>query len=506
MLTHNCMLDSEICHKARLARDARFDGLFFTGVITTGIFCRSICPAVSPKEHNVRYFDSPLQATMAGLRPCLRCRPDSAPGSFAWKGVGATLERAIGLIDGGVLNGPDAISIEQLSVRLGVSSRYLRKLFLEGVGTSIKQYTQFRQLMFAKQLLHQTELSITQVGLAAGFNSVRRFNEVFKQVLKLTPSMFRQQVAVKQLSDNMPIANRELASAVIQPVTLNVELYYRPPLAWQQQHDFYQLRAVRYMEWLDGPNHYGRSFSLNGVNGYFDAEHHQARNSFKVNVALEDERGLVELHNIINNIKRVLDLNANMQAVEQVLLSLAPLQNHIITGLRLPGTWSTFEAGCRAVLGQQVSIVQATKLLNQLVLAYGEPRTIAGKRVLLFPHPTVVAQASLSELKMPGARKLALNALGAFVANNPNADLAKWLSIKGIGPWTVSYAQMRGARQPDVLLCGDLVVKKRVIKLYQNTDASKAELAIDYSALTKEIADTVSPWGSYLTFQLWNLQ
>ena len=505
MVDHDCIIDSDICRKARLARDARFDGQFFTGVLTTGIYCRSICPAVSPKEENVRYFDSPIKAANAGLRPCLRCRPDSAPGSYAWKGTTTTLERAVGFIEDGALTGVDAISIEMLADKLGVSSRYLRKLFNDGVGTSIKQYALYRQLMLAKQLLHQTNLTITQVGLAAGFNSIRRFNEAFKQTLKLTPSAFRKQAMMAELSTE----HSETVSTdinIAQPVKLTVELSYRPPFAWHEQHDFYQVRAVADMEWLNTENHYGRSFSLNGVSGYFDASHGMERNSFTVDIVLENERGLIELGAIIANIKRILDLNANMQAIEQELTGLAPLKTLILSGLRLPGTWSAFEAGCRAVLGQQVSIVQASKLLNQLVLAYGERRTISDREVILFPTPEVVANASLDELKMPGARKLALNALGEFVKLNPDSDLNDWLSIKGIGPWTIAYAKMRGESHPDILLCGDLVVKKRVLALYQQyqQDTGKTE-TLDYDALTKEIAKTVSPWGSYLTFQLWNL-
>lgn len=508
MVDHDCIIANDICRKARLARDARFDGQFFTGVLTTGIYCRSICPAVSPKEENVRYFDSPLKAANAGLRPCLRCRPDSAPGSFAWKGVATTLERAISLIDMGVLTGADAINIEQLSERLGVSSRYLRKLFTDGLGTSVKQYSQYRQLMFAKQLLHQTELSITQVGLAAGFNSIRRFNEVFKQILKLTPSSFRKQLVSENTNTLVSChsATNEQAVCAAEPLKLSVELFYRPPIAWQQQHDFYQVRAVSNMEWLDSDDHYGRSFTTNGVSGYFDANHNKTRNSFNVDIVLENEQGLAELNAIIANIKRVLDLDANMQAIEQVLELLTPLQKKIIPGLRLPGTWSTFEAGCRAVLGQQVSIVQASKLLNQLVLAYGERRIIANKEVVLFPTAIAIANANLDELKMPGARKLALNALGEFVTQKPTADINDWLSIKGIGPWTIAYAQMRGASCSDILLCGDLVVKKRVLALYQQfSETPMQALAIDYSTLTKDIANTVSPWGSYLTFQLWSL-
>lgn len=187
-----CYLSATICREARISRDPRFDGKFFVGVLSTGIYCRTVCPAVAPKEENVRYFDSAIKAAQAGLRPCLRCRPDSAPGSNPWKGTGTTLDRAIGLIEAGALSGEHGLTVEALADKLGISSRYLNKLFTSGFGTSPKQFALYRQLMFAKQLLHQTQLPITQVALAAGFNSIRRFNEAFQQSLQLTPTQLRK--------------------------------------------------------------------------------------------------------------------------------------------------------------------------------------------------------------------------------------------------------------------------------------------------------------------------
>ncbi|MCG9729770.1 helix-turn-helix domain-containing protein [Shewanella sp. Isolate13] len=505
MVEHECQISKEACRKARLARDPRFDGQFFIGVCTTKIFCRPVCPAVSPKEENVRYFDTAVQAANAGLRPCLRCRPDSAPRSYAWKGTQTTLERAKALIDAGALSGLDGLSVEALSERLGISSRYLRKLFTQKLGTSVKHYAQYRQLMFAKQLLHQSNLSITQVAFAAGFNSIRRFNEVFKAQLQLTPSALRKSRG--QLGDSERRLLQPLAEC--GQVTLRVQLSFRPPFAWQQQYDFYQLRAVKEMEWLNNNLSYGRSFSLNGVSGYFDAKLNGARNAFDVDIVLEKDSDLCQLNAIINNIRRVLDLDANIYQIDSALSLIEPLAPLMLPGLRLPGVWSAFEAGCRAVLGQQVSIVQASKLLNQLVLTYGEKRLIGEKQVTLFPTPEAIAKAELTELKMPGARKRALTALGQFVWDNPNADLEQWLSIKGIGPWTVAYARMRGLSEPDILLCGDLVVKKRVLAQYQTeqaaTDKSATDKGLDYELLTQSLAKQVAPWGSYLTFQLWNL-
>ncbi|MCL1146759.1 helix-turn-helix domain-containing protein [Shewanella marinintestina] len=496
MVEHNCQTDIQACRKARLARDPRFDGQFFTGVLTTKIYCRPICPAVSPKEQNVRYFDTALQAANAGLRPCLRCRPDSAPQSYAWKGTQTTLDRAKGMIDSGVISGLDGLSVESLASRLGISSRYLRKLFQDKLGTSVKSYAQYQQLMLAKQLLHQTKLSISQVAFAAGFNSIRRFNEVFQQVLQLTPSDLRKGASFISLENKTEPLEKK------GRIALNLQLSFRPPLSWSQQHHFYQVRAVQNMEWLDDELSYGRSFTINEASGYFTAKLDASANLFNVEIVLENESGLVQLGAIINAIRRVLDLDANIGQIDDVLKTIEPLAEQMTEGLRLPGVWSAFEAGCRAVLGQQVSIVQASKLLNQLVLAYGEERVIGDKRVKLFPTAKAIANAELTELKMPGARKKALNGLGQFLDEHPEAEPDLWLSIKGIGPWTVAYAKMRGLSDPKVLLCGDLVVKKRVLALYsQGADSP----TLDYESISQQLAQLSAPWGSYLTFQLWNL-
>ena len=503
MLEHDCQLDKDACRKARLARDPRFDGQFFIGVLTTKIYCRPICPAVSPKEQNVRYFDNAILAAKAGLRPCLRCRPDSAPKSYAWQGTQTTLDRAKALIDGGTLSGTEGVSVESMADRLGISSRYLRKLFNEKMGISVKGYNQYRQLMLAKQLLHQSQLSITQVAFAAGFSSIRRFNEAFQQSLKLTPSELRKSALTKNnlnKSSKQALSSKEKNN--IGRVALKLQMSFRPPLSWLQQQDFYRVRAVDNMEWLADEFSYGRSFTLNEVSGYFTAKLDASANLFNVEIVLENESGLVQLGAIINAIRRVLDLDANIGQIDDVLKTIEPLAEQMTEGLRLPGVWSAFEAGCRAVLGQQVSIVQASKLLNQLVLAYGEERVIGDKRVKLFPTAKAIANAELTELKMPGARKKALNGLGQFLDEHPEAEPDLWLSIKGIGPWTVAYAKMRGLSDPNVLLCGDLVVKKRVLALYsQGADSP----TLDYESISQQLAQLSAPWGSYLTFQLWNL-
>ena len=452
------MLNPEICRKARLSRDPRFDGKFFTAVKTTGIYCRSICPATTPKEENVSYFSSAIEAANAGYRPCLRCRPDSAPGSPAWKGVNTTLDRAIRLIGEGILQDDSLLS---LSERLGISDRYLRQLFKKHLGISPKAYALYQQCLFAKQLLHQTKLSVTQIALASGFNSVRRFNDCFQSQLSLTPSQIRRSGAEKSKS-------------------LQLKLYYRPPYDWSYVHNFFMTRAIPNLEWCDEQS-YGRTFEWQGCIGCFTAQHVEQENRFDVAIELDD---VTHLKAIVNNIRRLLDLDVDIQAVEQDLQLCLGDAMLIKTGLRLPGTWNMFEAGIRAILGQQISVVAARNLVTTLVAELGQS---VGKNKL-FPLPHSIAKSELSFLRIPVSRKQTLRNLAQhYISHETPNDPQQWLILKGIGPWTVDYAQLRGLSDPDIYLGGDLGVKK----------------AIENSAYKFNL-DLASPWRSYLTLQLWN--
>lgn len=533
-------LSSAICREARLSRDPRFDGKFFVGVLTTGIYCRNVCPAVAPKEDNVRYFESQVKAAQAGLRPCLRCRPDSAPGSNPWKGTGTTLDRALGLIDAGLLCGEQALTVDELADKLGISSRYLNKLFSEGFGTSPKQYALYRQLLFAKQLLHQTQLPITQVALAAGFNSIRRFNEAFQQRLQLTPTQLRK-ASLKKVAKmaDIEIASDENSLSTMPDLSHGLTLYqyYRPPLDWSAQLAFFRLRAVAGMEWFtpldklnggagvtsDAAQHiacegeatsleYGRCIAIDKMRAVVQIAHEPSLHRFKLTVMLTADSPLEALQKLIIEVRRILDLDADMQLIEQNLQALPQLNLVPFSGLRIPGAGSLFEAVCRAILGQQVTVVQATKLLNQLVEAYGERFELNGREYRLFPTPETIRGASLSELKMPGARKLALNALAAFICDNADASVDDWLSVKGIGPWTIAYAKLRGLGDPNIFLHSDLIVKKRLLAHYLghygkdrlNALGENALKPLDYPQLCQQLGRDIAPWGSYLTFQLWH--
>ncbi|CDU12205.1 AlkA N-terminal domain-containing protein [Vibrio coralliirubri] len=452
-INHNSTLTSEQCHLARYARDARFDGMFFTAVKTTGIFCRPICPASPPKEENVEYFSHQAQALKAGYRPCLRCRPDSAPFSPAWKGVETTFLRAMQLIDNGALN---LGSIVDLATRLGISDRYLRTLFDNYIGVSPKQYSLYSQLMFAKQLLHTSSMSITDVGFASGFNSTRRFNDAFQKELQLSPTQIRRAKPSDTLSNH-------------------IQLGFNGPLDWNHLLDFYRRRMIEGLEDV-GEDYYQRSVNVNGSKGWFKATLAK-ENRLDIEFELDD---ISQLRSLIANIRRMFDLDVDIAKVEAFFTTIDP--NLVAkSGIRIPGVWSAWEAGVRAILGQQVSVTAAIGQLNLLVKELSDEN-----EKVCFPTPKQIAEADVSFLRMPGSRKETLKRFAEYMVDNEAEHPSKWIELKGIGPWTIQYALLRGLSEPNHLLVGDLVVKKFI----EHRPAINTE--------------SVSPWGSYATFHCWN--
>ncbi|SBT13060.1 AlkA N-terminal domain-containing protein [Vibrio celticus] len=452
-INHNSTLTSEQCHLARYARDARFDGMFFTAVKTTGIFCRPICPASPPKEENVEYFSHQAQALKAGYRPCLRCRPDSAPFSPAWKGVETTFLRAMQLIDNGALNSG---SIVDLATRLGISDRYLRTLFENYIGVSPKQYSLYSQLMFAKQLLHTSSMSITDVGFASGFNSTRRFNDAFQKELQLSPTQIRRAKPSDTLRND-------------------IQLGFHGPLDWNHLLGFYRRRMIEGLEDV-GEDYYQRSVNVNGSKGWFKATLAK-ENRLDIEFELDD---ISQLRSLIANIRRMFDLDVDIAKVEAFFTTIDP--NLVAkSGIRIPGVWSAWEAGVRAILGQQVSVIAAIGQLNLLVKELSDASEKA-----YFPTPKQIAEADVSFLRMPGSRKETLKRFAEYMVDNETEHPSKWIELKGIGPWTIQYALLRGLSEPNHLLVGDLVVKKFI----EHRPAINTE--------------SVSPWGSYATFHCWN--
>ncbi len=316
-------LTLEQCQSARQSRDSRFDGRFFVAVKTTGIFCRPICPANLPKEVNVEYFINQAQALRSGYRPCLRCRPDSAPGSWAWKGVETTFQRAVKMIDQGELQ---SACMPALAERLGISDRYLRQLFQRYLGMSPKQYAQYQQLMFAKQLLHTSNMSIAEIAIASGFNSIRRFNDAFQKKLKLTPSDIRKATDTPEHSTNTAMTKR-------------LRLSYREPFNWEHLLAFYAKRAVQSIEDV-GDNYYARTCVVGMTKGWFSAKRVD-KNMLEITFDIDD---MAQLKNMVSQIRRIFDLDANITVIEQHLKQtvIAPM---VDSGIRIPGVWDTWEAG-----------------------------------------------------------------------------------------------------------------------------------------------------------------
>ncbi|GAB2934993.1 hypothetical protein GCM10027181_37980 [Rheinheimera gaetbuli] len=348
---------------------------------------------------------------------------------------------------------------QTLAGRLGISERYLRKLFQQQLGVAPKQYALAQQVLFAKKLLHETALPVSNIAFQAGFNSVRRFNDAFKQQLKLCPLDIRRH--------NKTAADR-----------LELSLSYRPPLAWQQMLDFWRDRTLQGIDWVQDQR-YGRSFCFMQQPGWFEVAPGKG-NNLQLQLHWPGQQGLF---NLIRQLRRLLDLDANMLHIEQQLSKHPLFSRGLVSGLRIPGVWNSWEAAVRAVLGQQVSVAGARTQLNRLVQALGEPLAADKK---LFPTPQAVLASDLQMIKVPQARRDTLTALAQHVINHPDATPEQWLAIKGIGPWTVSYARLRGLSDSDIWLGGDLGVQKAL---------AKTGVAADDSAL--------APWRSYATFQLW---
>jgi len=460
------VIDSTIVNRyarARNARDARFDGLFFIAVKTTGIYCRPICPANPPLEKNVEYHHSAISAAEAGFRPCLRCRPDSAPQSNAWIGTDTSYKRAIDLIHEGALQ---TGSIEQLATRLGISDRYLRELFQRKLGTSPKRYAIYQQCLFAKQLLHESTLSITQIAFASGFQSVRRFNEAMQQQIGLSPRDIRK-------SDKSSSAS------------IGLKIYYRPPYAWKELLHFLQFRAITGLEWTDDLS-YARTIQYDDVRGYFKITAQPQHHCFELLMVLDNYQ---QLNPITQRIRCLFDVDAPIQRIDQQLQSELGDTLTYLPGLRVPGIWNNFEAGVRAILGQQVSVVAAKNLVTAITAELGEQIQFEGTPAqYLFPTPEAVATSSLNFFKMPRARKEAIRRLAEYFlyASDPD-DIDAWLDIKGVGPWTVNYVKMRSGKDPDIWLAGDAGLNNALGNIKQAPDL-----------------ENTRPWRSYLTFQLWN--
>lgn len=385
-------LDTAACERARLARDARFDGVFFTAVRSTGIYCRPVCPAPPPKPRNISYFPTAAAAAAAGYRPCLRCRPELAPQAQQAL-AGQAVQRALALIHGGFLQ---EHAVADLARKIGLSARQLQRLFVEHLGATPGQLHATHRLLLAKQLLTETTLPVTDVALAAGYNSLRRFNTAFLQGCGMAPSALRRQ--------HPPLAAEDDG--------LVLRLAYRPPLDFARMLAFLRKRSLPGIE-LIGEDSYQRVLGTPERPTLLRVTADPKRPELRLQLGAVDPRLIPD---IVRRVRRVFDLDADLQQVHAALAEEPLLARGIAKrpGLRVPGGWDGFEVGVRAVLGQQVSVAAACAS-GQLDFGPGQ-------------------------------------AVEEFVA--------RCVALPGIGPWTAHYIALRGLGQPDAFPAGDLVLQQ----------------------------------------------
>jgi AraC family transcriptional regulator of adaptative response / DNA-3-methyladenine glycosylase II len=472
-------LDWQVCSRARLSRDARFDGKFFIGVKGSGVYCRPICPAPTAKEKNVHYFLTAAAAAEAGFRPCLRCRPEASPATPAWCGTSNTVSRALrligetGLEDGGV---------EALAERLGVGSRHLRRLFLKHLGATPTAVAHTRRLHFAKKLIDETNLPMSQVAIASGFGCVRRFNAAIQKTYKRTPTRIR----------------RLVRRAVSQPENEYFFLLrFRAPYHWDGMLAFLAKRAIPGVEAVEQET-YRRSISFNGRHGYFEVSLAERMEALAVRIQFPDP---CSLFFIVERIRGMFDLGADWVDIARTLKGDPVLAERVRSapGLRVPGCWNGFELATRAIVGQLISVGSATVIAGRIARKFGKPFAGMGKLTHLFPTPGVLANADLGTVGLTKARAETIRSLARAVCEGrirfegiveTGAFLARLCEISGIGAWTAQYVAMRALGEPDAFPAGDL----RLLRAMNLSSSRQLERR----------SEAWRPWRAYATMYLWN--
>jgi AraC family transcriptional regulator of adaptative response / DNA-3-methyladenine glycosylase II len=458
-------------YRAHLARDPRFDGKFFVAVKTTMIYCRPTCPARKAQLKNLTFYIHATQAEEAGYRPCLRCRPETAPGSPAWLGTSATVQRAIRIMDSLAFSD---LSITKLAEKLGVGERWLRDLFQQQVGASPQAILLAKKLDTARYLLDHSSLPITEIALSSGFQSIRRFNDAFKKRFQQSP--------------------RNLKKKPNSSGHLRIQLRYRPPYAWEQLINFFKARALTAMEYVED-NSYQRLFTQNEIRGWFKATH-CADHKIEIEFQVDQNANLLEF---IARIKNIFDLDADPMSIDQSLQTDPKLKPYLtrFKGLRIPGCWDGFELAVRAIIGQKISVKAARTVLNRLVVLCGEKQKFDDTLALthFFPTPENILAADLSGIGLTTSKIASIKALAHEIVNNRlvldgtvtlTETCQKLLAIKGIGLWTAEYIAMRALRDPNAFPETDLELQKKIVKL--QLDPKKW-----------------TPWRAYGAILLWNL-
>jgi AraC family transcriptional regulator of adaptative response / DNA-3-methyladenine glycosylase II len=478
-------LDADLCYRALASRDVRFDGRFFTAVRTTGVYCRPVCPARTPLRRNVAFYACAAAAEEAGFRPCRRCRPDTSPGTPEWGGTSGTVSRALRLIHDGAL---DREGVATLSRRLGIGERHLARLFAGHLGASPVAIAQTRRVHFARKLLEETDLPMTEVAYSSGFASIRRFNTAVGNRFGATPTQLRRQA---------PARREEPAGG-----DMVLRLPYRPPLDWNALLGFLRPRCTPGVESVEGDT-YRRTYPGDEHAGVIQVRPGYSPHTLELTIPATLSR---EILRIVEKARRFFDLLADPAAVAEHLggdeLLAARIRRR--PGIRVPGAWSGFEVAVRAILGQQVSVAGATTVAGRLAARYGRPFS-PGRHGLtrLFPVADDLVAARFGGIGLTAGRHRAIRALARAVRDGaidlePSADpeetTGRLQELPGIGPWTASYVAMRALRHPDAFPAEDLWLRRA---LSSNNDPVPARQLL-------ERAEGWRPWRAYAAMYLWD--
>jgi AraC family transcriptional regulator, regulatory protein of adaptative response / DNA-3-methyladenine glycosylase II len=486
------VMDDEHCYRAMAGRDGRFDGAFVTAVTSTKIYCRPSCPAMTPKREHMRFYATPAAAQEAGFRACKRCRPDAAPGSPDWDLRADLVARTVRLIGDGVV---EREGVSGLARRLGYSPRQLHRLVFAELGTGPLRLALAHRVQNARALLETTDLPVSDVAWAAGFGSIRQFNDRIREVYATSPTELRRKTTR---------AGR--GGTAHAPGAIPIRLAYRPPLDLAGLLAFLGRRAVPGVEAYDGTT-YSRALRLPHGMGVVSISAEAAKlsrppsgktvrpQSVDCELRLDDVR---DFATAVSRARRLLDLDADPMAVHAALRDDPVLSTSVeaTPGQRVPGCVDGTEMAVRAIVGQQVSVAGARALLGRLADQLGEPLgQPTGQVTRTFPSAEALAGADPSSFPLPAKRTRAVRSLASAlveerIAIDPGTDRdeteAALLSLSGIGPWTASYVRMRALGDPDVFLPSDLGVKAALAAVGQPVEP-----------------DTWKPWRSYATFHLW---
>ncbi|WP_461000948.1 AlkA N-terminal domain-containing protein [Streptomonospora sediminis] len=490
-------MDDDQRYLAVRSGDTRFDGVFYVGVTSTGIYCRPSCPAVTPKRRNTRFFPSAAAAQRSGFRACKRCRPDASPGSPEWNVRGDTVGRSMRLIADGAV---DRDGVAGLAAHLGYSERQLNRLLVAELGAGPLALARAQRAQTARVLIETTDLPMSEIAFAAGFASIRQFNDTVREVFARSPSELRHRPWPTPSTANG--SGDGVFQASSEPGTVTLRLPLRPPIDLDHLFAFLKARAVPGVEEVEG-NVYRRVLNLPHGIGTVHISGDGASDYVQCRLCLDL---IKDLGTAVQRCRRLLDLDTDPRAVADVLgAEGSPLAGPVAErpGLRVPGHVDPAESAARAVVGQQISVASARTVAGRLVERFGKPLDFPNSGVThTFPLPEVLADTAPEELPMPAGRAKALIRLSKAIADGeidlgPGADreaaAARLRELPGIGPWTADYIRMRALGDPDVFLGTDLGVRRTLERLGYAGDPRSAE----------RTAQAWRPWRSYATHHLW---